>query len=124
MPEIVACSTNESFIILRSVGIDVYVDDDIKNVEQKLTDYAQSGSKIIIYDAITESHVENLLEKYEDQMYPIFLKLPTGLKNEDTLSELKSLIEKSIGISIIWWGGIKYDKTRCNYKSIGTINCC
>src|SRR5690554_7441574 len=86
MPEIVACSTNESFIILRSVGIDVYVDDDIKNVEQKLTVYAQSGSKIIIYDAITESHVENLLEKYEDQMYPIFLKLPTGLKNEDRRS--------------------------------------
>lgn len=101
MPEIVACSTNESFIILRSVGIDVYVDDNIKNVEQKLIDYAQSGSKIIIYDANTETHVENLLEKYEDQMYPIFLKLPTGLKNEDTLSELKSLIEKSIGISII-----------------------
>lgn len=124
MPEIVACSTNESFIILRSVGIDVYVDDNIKNVEQKLTDYAQSGSKIIIYDANTETHVENLLEKYEDQMYPIFLKLPTGLKNEDTLSELKSLIEKSIGISIIWWGGIKYDKTRCNNKSIGTVNCC
>ena len=101
MPEIVACSTNESFIILRSVGITVYVDNDLEKVKEQISKYASSGSKIIIYDAVTEMYVQTLLEKYEESMYPIFLKLPSGTKNEDTLSELKSLIEKSIGISII-----------------------
>ena len=101
MPEIVACSMNESFIILRSVGIEVYVDIDQHNVEKEIYNYAKDGSKIIIYDVTTESYVETLIEKYEDHMYPIFLKLPTGRKDEDTLSELKSLVEKSIGISII-----------------------
>lgn len=101
MPEIVACSTNESFIILRSVGIDIYVNEDLNKVEESILNYAIGGSKIIIYDAATESYVQNLLEKYEDEMYPIFLKLPTGAKDEDTLLELKSLIEKSIGISIL-----------------------
>jgi vacuolar-type H+-ATPase subunit F/Vma7 len=101
MPEIVACSTNESFIILRSVGIVVYVDENKSKVEKQLASYASSGSKIIIYDASTEDYVHQLLEKYEEQMYPIFLKLPSGAKNEDTLLELKTLIEKSIGISVI-----------------------
>ncbi|MFA7417823.1 MAG: V-type ATP synthase subunit F [Acholeplasma sp.] len=101
MPEIVACSTNESFIILRSVGVSVYVDDNIRKVEESLTKYASSGAKIIIYDAATEEFVQTLLEKYEEAMYPIFLKLPSGRKDEDTLLELKTLIEKSIGISII-----------------------
>ncbi|WP_025725386.1 V-type ATP synthase subunit F [Acholeplasma granularum] len=101
MPEIVACSTNESFIILRSIGIEVYFDDNILNVEEKLAHYANSGAKIIIYDACTQNYVQTLLDKYEDQMYPIFLKLPSGKKNEDTLLEIKTLIEKSIGISIL-----------------------
>ena len=102
MPEIVACSTNESFIILRSVGVTVYVDNDLKNVEEHIAKYASSDTKIIIYDAVSEAYVQTLLEKYEESMYPIFLKLPSGLKHEDTLSELKLLVEKSIGISIIW----------------------
>ena|SRR5690554_6963875 len=101
MPEIVACSRNESFIILRSVGIHVYVDDELKKVENELTKFAQSGTKIIIYDVTTEDLVKQLIEKYEEAMYPIFLKLPSGKKDEDTLSELKNLIEKSIGISVI-----------------------
>lgn len=101
MPEIVACSMNESFIILRSVGIEVYVDIDQEKVENEISKYAKEGTKIIIFDVTTESYVESLIEKYEDEMYPIFLKLPTGIKDEDTLLELKTLVEKSIGISII-----------------------
>ncbi len=101
MAEILAVSKNESFIIFRSIGIDVVIDESLDVLQSSVKEAILNGAKIIIYDYESESFINSLLEKYDDKMYPIFLKLPTGKKNEDTLKELKTMIEKSIGISII-----------------------
>lgn len=57
MLEIVVCSMNELFIILCSVGVIVYVDNDLKNVEEYIVKYVLSDSKIIIYDVLSEVYV-------------------------------------------------------------------
>lgn len=101
MSEIIACSTNDSFMILRSVGIDVFTDNSVEVVNEYIKNGIKEGAKIIIYDAFNEDFVQSILDKYEESLYPIFLKLPTGIKSEDTLLEIKKMIEKSIGISII-----------------------
>lgn len=101
MSDIIAVSKNESFIILKSVGIKVVIDDSLDILQNAVKTSILEGVRIIIYDQSSEIFMNPLLEKYDEKMYPIFLKLPTGIKNEDTLKELKTMIEKSIGISII-----------------------
>lgn len=100
MHDIVAFSTSPSFTMLNAVGIKVYFDQD-EVLKKQIIDILKTDVKIIIYDFKLELFVEGLIEKYDDRLYPIFLKLPTGDFGEDTLKELKIMIEKSIGISII-----------------------
>jgi|SRR5690606_3357966 len=100
MADMMAFSTNLAFTSLNSVGIKVFHDTK-ENLEKAMLEALQNDVKIIIYDYEMENFVQGLIEKYDDKMYPIFLKLPVGGKHEDTLKELKTMIEKSIGISII-----------------------
>ncbi len=101
MAEIKAFSKHDGMMILSSVGIDVEIITDLDLLQKAMIHAAESDTKVIIYSAEAESFMQNLLEKYDDRLYPIFLKLPMGKHHEDTLKELKVMIEKSIGISII-----------------------
>jgi vacuolar-type H+-ATPase subunit F/Vma7 len=100
MKDIKAISTNSSFLVLTSIGIDVEIvqKEELKQAFQKSV---KDDFKIVIYDKTGEEILNEMLDKYDESLYPIFLKLPTGLEDEDTLLELKRIIEKSIGISII-----------------------
>ena len=100
MKDIKAISTNSSFLVLTSIGIDVEIvqKEELKKAFQKSV---KDDFKIVIYDKTGEEILNEMLDKYDESLYPIFLKLPTGLQDEDTLLELKRIIEKSIGISII-----------------------
>lgn len=100
MKDIKAISTNSSFLVLTSIGIDVEIvqKEELKQAFQKSVN---DDFKIVIYDKTGEEILNEMLDKYDESLYPIFLKLPTGLEDEDTLLELKRIIEKSIGISII-----------------------
>jgi vacuolar-type H+-ATPase subunit F/Vma7 len=100
MKDIKAISTNSSFLVLTSIGIDVEIvqKEELKKAFQKSV---KDDFKIVIYDKTGEEILNEMLDKYDESLYPIFLKLPTGLEDEDTLLELKRIIEKSIGISII-----------------------
>src|SRR5690606_25907506 len=101
MADIVAFSKHEGIMILQSVGIETHIIDDLDLLKQEMIKKAETDAKIIIYTAEAESFISTVLEKYDDKLYPIFLKLPMGKDHEDTLLELKVMIEKSIGISII-----------------------
>lgn len=101
MADIRAFSKHEGMMILRSVGIDVEIIDDLDLLKMAMIKAADSNTKVIIYSNDAESFMQSILEKYDDHLYPIFLKLPMGTNHEDTLRELKVMIEKSIGISII-----------------------
>lgn len=100
MKDIKAISTNSSFLVLTSIGIDVEIvqKEELKKAFQKSV---KDDFKIVIYDKTGEEILNEMLDKYDESLYPIFLKLPTGLEDEDTLLELKRIIERSIGISII-----------------------
>ncbi|WP_026399759.1 V-type ATP synthase subunit F [Acholeplasma equifetale] len=100
MKDIKAISTNSSFLVLTSIGIDVEIvqKEELKKAFQKSV---KDDFKIVIYDKTGEEILNEMLDRYDESLYPIFLKLPTGLEDEDTLLELKRIIEKSIGISII-----------------------
>lgn len=100
MKDIKAISTNSSFLVLTSIGIDVEIvqKEELKQAFQKSV---KDDFKIVIYDKTGEEILNEMLDRYDESLYPIFLKLPTGLEDEDTLLELKRIIEKSIGISII-----------------------
>lgn len=101
MPNIIAVTKNENFMILASVGVEVYICENQEEMEKHFRDALKSQTKIIIYDAEGEDLVSGIIEDYDDNLYPIFLKLPSGGKNEDMLLELKNMIEKSLGISVI-----------------------
>lgn len=101
MKEIIALAKNPNFMILQSVGIEVHILDQEEDFKQIVKESVQHQTKIIIYDTESSLFVDPLIEKYDESLYPVFLKLPTDINNEDTLLELKKMIEKSIGISVI-----------------------
>lgn len=101
MKEIIALTKNESFMILRSIGIDVVILNDENEFKNAVKDAVLNQTKIIIYDSESTEFMQELIEKYDDNLYPIFLKLPSSIDSNDTLLELKVMIEKSIGISVI-----------------------
>lgn len=101
MKEIIAVTKNDSFMILRSVGIDVFIVDKEEEYKEIIKEAVNNQTKIIIYDSESSMYLEEIIEKYDDNLYPIFLKLPTNIDSNDTLVELKTMIEKSIGISVI-----------------------
>lgn len=100
MTDIQVISTNHSFVILASAGIKVHIVEP-NELEETFKQVIEEKAKIIIYESSAEAVVLKLMDKEEESLYPIYLKMPTGDPGEDTLSELKNLIEKSIGISII-----------------------
>lgn len=101
MKEIIAIAKNPNFMILQSVGIEVYILDLEEDFKQKIKQAVSQQTKIIIYDTESSLIIDPLIEKYDESLYPVFLKLPTDINNEDTLLELKKMIEKSLGISVI-----------------------
>lgn len=101
MREIIALTRNDSFMILQSIGISVKVLDTMDDFKQAVKEAVTNQTKIIIYDSESSEYIKELIEKYDENLYPIFLKLPSKLDSEDSLLELKTLIEKSIGISVI-----------------------
>ena len=100
MSDMMAFSSNLAFMSLSSIGVEV-IHDTKEHLEKAVLAALESNVKIVIYDYELEDFVLSIMEKYDDKMYPIFLKLPSGQADEDTLKELKTMIEKSIGISII-----------------------
>lgn len=101
MLEIYAITLNENFKILASVGVEVLIGKNEEDLANKFQEVFKKTPKIIIYDLHGEKIVQEIIENHDENIYPIFLKLPTGVKHEDVLSELKALIEKSIGISVL-----------------------
>lgn len=101
MKDVIAVTKNESFMILRSVGIEVYILENEEAFKEMIKQAVNNQTKIIIYDSESSLYVKELIEKYDENLYPIFLKLPTNIDSNDTLVELKNMIEKSIGISVI-----------------------
>lgn len=101
MKEIIALTLNESFMILRSIGIDVYLLENQEDFKVYVKKAITDQTKIIIYDSESSEFMDELIEKYDDNLYPIFLKLPSNIDSNDSLLELKIMIEKSIGISVI-----------------------
>ncbi|VEU82014.1 V-type ATP synthase subunit F [Acholeplasma hippikon] len=101
MREIIALTKNDSFMILQSIGIEVSVLTSVEEFKKKVKQAVQNQTKIIIYDSESSDIMNELIAKYDENLYPIFLKLPSNIHSEDSLLELKLMIEKSIGISVI-----------------------
>lgn len=101
MREIIALTRNDSFMILQSIGINVTVLESIDDFKQAVKEAVANQTKIIIYDSESSEFLKELIEKYDENLYPIFLKLPSNINSEDSLLEIKTLVEKSIGISVI-----------------------
>ncbi len=98
--EIIALTRNENFIVLSSVGINVRIFNTIEELNENIKEVASGNFKIILYDIEGEPIVNELIDKYDEMAYPIFLKLPTS-EAESSLEGLRDLIAKSIGISVI-----------------------
>ncbi len=98
--DLIALTRNEDFIILNSVGIKVYILNTLEELNEKIKKIANTDVKIIFYDYEGSEIVNEIIEKYDELPYPIFVKLPSS-KNEQTLENLQELIAKSIGISVI-----------------------
>ncbi|HHY96614.1 MAG TPA: hypothetical protein GYA04_01130, partial [Acholeplasma sp.] len=69
MKDIKAISTNSSFLVLTSIGIDVEIvqKEELKKAFQKSV---KDDFKIVIYDKTGEEILNEMLDKYDESLYP------------------------------------------------------
>lgn len=99
--EIACLGENEDIIIFNGIGITPFVISDYRLIEEKIEELAQAGTKVIIVSDIFEASIQETLEKYQDQSYPIIILLPlSGFETGQGLEKIRKDVERAIGINI------------------------
>lgn len=100
-PTIAAIGENEDIIIFNGIGITPFVITNREDVIIKIDELAADGTKVIIVSDIFQFGIEEAIEKYQEQSFPIILFLPLGgVETGLGIEKIRKDVERAIGINI------------------------
>lgn len=101
MKEIFAIGPSQSVLLFQGIGIKSFIINNESELKKKLEELA-SIAKIIFISETLSPLLDDVVNKFKNQVYPIVLFVPLeGRESNIGVEKLKKDVEKAIGMAIL-----------------------
>lgn len=101
MNDIFAIGSTEAVLLFQGIGIESFIINNSIELKKKIEELAIKAKIIFISESLSPL-IEDVVNKYKNQVYPILLFIPLEGKNSYIgLEKLKKDVERAIGMAIL-----------------------
>lgn len=101
MKDIFAIGSTQAVLLFQGIGIESFIINNEVELKNKIEELAPTAKIIFISESLSPL-LDDVVEKYKYQTYPILLFIPLEGKESDIgIEKLKKDVERAIGMAIL-----------------------